>query len=260
MMKIHRRIGLVLLLFALLPCTSFADEMITVEAQSPEAVLTDEAAATSVWIRYQFEADGVLPDAVVELLPTREEVPVNSLYIAVDPAQTSVLVEGGQWSFQGWDQTAFQAEQDIVLTGTWTFRAQTVRYSVTFAPGASGEFEAVTYTDLEAGTATPAPPEPVGVMGRTFTAWSPALSETVTGDVTYVAQWRVADPVLLDPEFEVRAEEPVLLPEMDIKQSAPVNDSSKQELPQTGAGRGIGLLITALIVIGAGHRLYSIQK
>ena len=62
-------------------------------------------------------------------------------------------------------------------------------YTVTFAPGLHGTFTQQEATGLAAGDATPAPPTPTGEAGWVFDGWLPSLSTTVTGDVTYVAQW-----------------------------------------------------------------------
>ena len=63
-------------------------------------------------------------------------------------------------------------------------------YTVTYTDGVDGEevFADQTYTALK-GNETP---DFVGTPERenwVFTGWSPAVSDTVTGDVTYVAQW-----------------------------------------------------------------------
>jgi hypothetical protein len=62
-------------------------------------------------------------------------------------------------------------------------------YTVTFAPGLHGTFTQQETTGLAAGDATPAAPTPTGEAGWVFDGWQPTLSTTVTGDVTYVAQW-----------------------------------------------------------------------
>ena len=73
-------------------------------------------------------------------------------------------------------------------------------FTVTFAPGSHGTFAAVTHPDLVAGTTTPAPPVVTGQTGWVFAGWSPALQDTVTGDVTYVAQWE-RDPGTTGPDI-----------------------------------------------------------
>ena len=65
-------------------------------------------------------------------------------------------------------------------------------FTVTYTDGANGAaFDEQVYPDLSSGTATPAFNGPPEWKGYTFVGWKPAVAETVTGDVTYVAQWEV---------------------------------------------------------------------
>ena len=65
-------------------------------------------------------------------------------------------------------------------------------FTVTYTDGANGAaFDEQVYRDLSAGTATPAFEGTPEREGYTFVGWKPAVAETVTGDVTYVAQWEV---------------------------------------------------------------------
>ena len=63
-------------------------------------------------------------------------------------------------------------------------------YTVTYTDGVDGEevFADQTYTALK-GSETPAFSGTPTRENWVFTGWSPAVSDTVTGDVTYVAQW-----------------------------------------------------------------------
>ena len=63
-------------------------------------------------------------------------------------------------------------------------------YTVTYTDGVDGEevFADQTYTALK-GEETPAFDGTPERENWVFTGWSPAVSDTVTGDVTYVAQW-----------------------------------------------------------------------
>jgi len=64
---------------------------------------------------------------------------------------------------------------------------------VMYVPGVQGAFVSQPYSGLLYGVATPAfSGTPVGNSGYTFTGWSPSVASTVTGDVTYVAQWTSA--------------------------------------------------------------------
>ena len=65
-------------------------------------------------------------------------------------------------------------------------------FTVTYTDGANGAaFDEQVYPDLSSGTATPAFNGTPEWKGYTFVGWKPAVAETVTGDVTYVAQWEV---------------------------------------------------------------------
>ena len=71
-------------------------------------------------------------------------------------------------------------------------------FSVTYEPGEHGTFEPQVTRDLEIGADTPAAPEVTGEDGWEFVGWSPAVSDKVTGNNVYVAQWQeVQVPVAL---------------------------------------------------------------
>lgn len=64
-------------------------------------------------------------------------------------------------------------------------------YTVTYAPGAHGIFEAQTTSGLYFGDNTPAfDGTPNGETGWVFAGWDEEIATTVTGDVTYTAQWK----------------------------------------------------------------------
>ncbi len=77
-----------------------------------------------------------------------------------------------------------QATSEIVNSTTATIGKATATYTVTYVDGSTelGKFT------VEDGAATPTIANPTKA-GYTFKGWSPALADTVTGDVTYVAQW-----------------------------------------------------------------------
>ena len=63
-------------------------------------------------------------------------------------------------------------------------------FTVTYTDGADGAvFPNQVYPDLSSGTATPAFSGTPAWEGYTFAGWNPAVAETVTEDVTYVAKW-----------------------------------------------------------------------
>lgn len=66
-------------------------------------------------------------------------------------------------------------------------------YTVTYEDGVNGSvFKAVSFLNLKKGEATPTIEDPIRV-GYKFAGWTPKVAETVTGDVTYTAQWEDVD-------------------------------------------------------------------
>lgn len=64
------------------------------------------------------------------------------------------------------------------------------QFTVTYAPGDHGTFEPQTTGSLDYGTKTPEfKGETTGAAGYTFTGWDKDIADTVTGNVTYTAQW-----------------------------------------------------------------------
>ena len=95
------------------------------------------------------------------------------------------------------------ATKDITLTwkdGKWTAETSKVTFNVkcklltvTYTDGVKGKevFKDVVYKDIPYGAETPAfgTKNPTR-KGYTFTGWSPKVADTVTGNVTYKAQWK----------------------------------------------------------------------
>jgi hypothetical protein len=106
------------------------------------------------------------------------------------PAAPTPTGEAG-WVFSGWLPSLSAA-----VTGNVNYVAQWTRseppqatYTVTFAPGLHGTFKSQVTSGLVAGSATPKAPTPTAETGWVFNGWQPSVSNTVTGDVIYVAQW-----------------------------------------------------------------------
>ena len=91
------------------------------------------------------------------------------------------------YKFVGWEP-----EVAKTVTGNATYTAKWEKlYTVTYTDGAKGKaFKDQVYSDLEAGTDTPKFDGKPTRKGYTFTGWSPKVTDTVTKDVTYVAQWK----------------------------------------------------------------------
>ncbi|WMJ76653.1 S-layer homology domain-containing protein [Sedimentibacter sp. MB35-C1] len=100
--------------------------------------------------------------------------------------------EGETTGNPGYTFTGWSPEVLATVTGSVTYTAQWSqdKYTVTYDPGTQGTFEAQSTPDLVYGTDTPEfEGEITGNPGYTFTEWSPEVTDTVTGSVTYTAQW-----------------------------------------------------------------------
>jgi uncharacterized repeat protein (TIGR02543 family) len=91
------------------------------------------------------------------------------------------------YTFTGWDTAFTNVTSNLTIKATYVALPT---YAVTFAPGDHGSFASQVTTDLLAGVSTPAAPQTDGESGWQFSGWLPALAPTVTGDVTYTAQWK----------------------------------------------------------------------
>ena len=89
--------------------------------------------------------------------------------------------------FDGWiPEVAETVTKNVTYTAKWE-----KLYTVTYTDGAKGKaFKDQVYSDLESGTDTPKFDGKPTRKGYTFTGWSPKVTDTVTKDVTYVAQWK----------------------------------------------------------------------
>lgn len=91
------------------------------------------------------------------------------------------------YKFVGWEpEVAETVTENVTYTAKWE-----KLYTVTYTDGVNGKaFKDQVYSDLEAGTDTPKFDGKPTRKGYTFTGWSPKVTDTVTKDVTYVAQWK----------------------------------------------------------------------
>ncbi|MEI3347244.1 MAG: hypothetical protein V8R55_02165 [Dysosmobacter sp.] len=66
-----------------------------------------------------------------------------------------------------------------------------LQFTVTYLPGIKGTFAEQSTGSLDYGAETPAAPDAAKnhAPGYTFAGWNPVWVDTVTDDVTYVAQW-----------------------------------------------------------------------
>ena len=91
------------------------------------------------------------------------------------------------YRFGGWDpEVSKTVTKNVTYTAKWE-----KLYTVTYTDGVSGKaFKNQVYDNLLSGTATPAFDGKPTRRGYTFSDWAPKVSNTVTKDVTYVAQWK----------------------------------------------------------------------
>lgn len=91
------------------------------------------------------------------------------------------------YKFLGWEPVVADT-----VTENATYVAQWEElYTVTYTDGVKGKaFKDQVYKDLESGADTPKFDGKPTRKGYTFTGWSPKVTDTVTKDVTYVAQWK----------------------------------------------------------------------
>lgn len=91
------------------------------------------------------------------------------------------------YKFVGWEpEVAETVTENVTYTAKWE-----ELYTVTYTDGVKGKaFKDQVYSDLESGTDTPKFDGKPTRKGYTFTGWSPKVTDTVTKDVTYVAQWK----------------------------------------------------------------------
>ena len=131
---------------------------------------------TEYRVHYYLEGTtiSVLADKVVGGLIVGDSVTESAItiagYTAVEPTSVTIIL----------------AVTDNVITFYYTANT----YTVTYAPGAQGTFASQVYSNLVYGATTPGFVGSVtGNSGYTFNGWSPAVASTVTGSVTYTAQW-----------------------------------------------------------------------
>ena len=107
--------------------------------------------------------------------------------------------------FVGWEpKVAETVTKNVTYVAQWkddkngngTPDDEETKYTVTYTDGVENEeiFKDQVYEGLLSGEATPKfeGKEPTR-KGYVFAGWKPAVADTVTGDVTYVAQWKKLD-------------------------------------------------------------------
>jgi hypothetical protein len=103
------------------------------------------------------------------------------------------------WTFNGWNPGLMDT-----VTGNVTYTAQWTQneYTIVYDPGTNGTWSAAdeTYTANYGDLRPPMDGEPTGNPGWKFNGWTPDLADTVTGSVTYTAQWTLDEyTIIYDP-------------------------------------------------------------
>ena len=93
------------------------------------------------------------------------------------------------------EMQTFWVETNLTMTPEAGGTTPSEKYTVIYTDGVDSEeiFKDQTYT-VESGKATPAFDGTPTRKGYKFTGWSPAVTDTVTGNVTYTAQWEKQTP------------------------------------------------------------------
>jgi uncharacterized repeat protein (TIGR02543 family) len=74
---------------------------------------------------------------------------------------------------------------DVSLYAVW----QAINYTISYQPGTHGTFTTHITNNLHYGDLTPKAPTITSESGWNFTGWQPTPTATVTGNITYIAQW-----------------------------------------------------------------------
>ena|GEM_PF-1621011 len=158
---------------------------------------------------YTFESgtDGkTLPKAVTDLLPSDANDYADGTTVTAETLTTTeVTVNGGKWTFQGWDANKKTISgDDVIFNGTWTFTADTPAsptYAVDYdANGGSGSHADTGLTSGSDYVILGQPATGITRDGYTFKGWNtkadgsgtsyaPGDTITITEDLTLYAQW-----------------------------------------------------------------------
>lgn len=135
------------------------------------------AAKRNVTHSFVSGTDGkTLPAEVTDLLPAATTALEGSVVNAVNPAQTTVAVADGVWTFVAYDQTTATVNDDVNFEGTWTFAATPI-YNVTY------EFKSSTSgVELPLGVLDYLPAATTALEGTTVNAEAPTIVNIETPD------------------------------------------------------------------------------
>ncbi len=145
---------------------NYVDDTWSLEGVEPTKTEDGDMVIYTYTIRYQVELD-----------PEAEGIEPNTFYPANKPTQ---LVVDGEETY------------DFPVPG---IKVTPIKYDVIFNSGLNGSIEGedengnVTFEDVNKGSSTPDAPKVTPDDGWYFAGWSPEISDTVEGNVTYVAQY-----------------------------------------------------------------------
>ncbi|QIK56809.1 InlB B-repeat-containing protein [Erysipelothrix sp. HDW6A] len=162
----------------------------TFEGWSPtlSSTVTENVTYVAQWkeldkftVTYTDGANGEVFKDQVATVYINEKSPV---YDGEEPTRTG-------YTFKGWSPEYVETvKENIIYTAQWEQNTFTVIYT-------DGTGKELVFADMQfeiaEGEATPQYTSALERYGYTFEGWSPALSSTVTEDVTYVAQWKELD-------------------------------------------------------------------
>ena len=155
-------------------------------------------------VKYSWTGDvptsAELPEAITGLVKGQSYT-VDSTYTDTTVLYTHDEYDNvnGKYTFSGWTDpnNGTMGEADVTITGTWSFqevsvKTYTVKYDLNGGTTSSSATQ-LEFPNLTKGQATPPIANPVKASDDyytyTFKGWDPQWSETVTGNVTYVAQY-----------------------------------------------------------------------
>ena len=118
---------------------------------------------------------------------TTDTAEFSSLHYGDTTPTAPVVTEEAGWTFTGWlPVVSGTVKGDVTYTAQYTQNEYSVKYDLGTHGSTSNTTE---FTELHYGDTTPSAPVVTEETGWTFTGWLPAVADTVTGDVTYTAQY-----------------------------------------------------------------------
>lgn len=240
-----------------------ATRTITLDGEEVDVARFDNRYTTPAVVTYTISfawtnnpVPGALPNP-----PAPVTVAAGSRYTPANPANTWIVNQVAPngtvinfYVFQGWNPaTIASVNANTTVYGTWVLVPNT--FSVTYTDGVADEtiFPDQVVNNLQYGAATPAFNGTPTREGYTFQGWAPAVSPTVVGTVTYVAQWAEAE------EAPPQEPEPPAAPPAAPGEPAQ-EEILEEEVPLAAPGRAWALvnLLSAIATLGiAGGETYS---